>query len=63
MGCWVMVIQILRPLVAPVTLGNGVGPATGGHVAAIEVGTPPPLPPVVEKPKPQMIQQERYAER
>jgi len=39
----------------PGAVGNGVGPGTGGgQVTPIEVGTPPPLPPV-EKPKPQII--------
>lgn len=40
----------------PGSVGNGIGPGTGGgQVSSIEVGTPPPLPPVVEKPKPQII--------
>jgi protein TonB len=40
----------------PSGVGNGSGPGTGaGQVSSIEVGTPPPLPPVVEKPKPQII--------
>ncbi|MBA2706161.1 MAG: TonB family protein [Blastocatellia bacterium] len=44
----------------PGNVGNGVGPATGaGQVPAIEVGTPPALPPVVEKPKPQIIHKTR----
>jgi len=39
----------------PGSVGNGVGPATGGgQVAAIEVGTPPPPQPI-EKPKPRII--------
>jgi periplasmic protein TonB len=38
----------------PTSIGNGTGSTSGGRVAAIEVGTPPPLPPV-EKPKPQII--------
>jgi protein TonB len=43
-------------------IGPPSGPGTGGsgitgtaRTPAIEVGTPPPLPPVVEKPKPQII--------
>jgi TonB family protein len=40
----------------PGSVGNAIGPGTGGgQVSSIEVGTPPPLPPVVEKPKPQII--------
>lgn len=40
----------------PGSVGNGVGPATGGgQVMAIEVGTPPPPPQPFEKPKPQII--------
>ncbi|MDQ1639553.1 MAG: periplasmic protein TonB [Pyrinomonadaceae bacterium] len=38
----------------PSSVGNGVAQGTGGQVAGIEVGTPPPLPPI-EKPKPQII--------
>jgi protein TonB len=38
----------------PGSVGNRVGPAAGGG-QVIEVGTPPPLAPAVEKPKPQII--------
>lgn len=39
----------------PRSVGNGVGPATGGgQVSTVNLGTPPPAPPV-EKPKPQII--------
>jgi protein TonB len=40
----------------PSGVGNGTGVGRGsGQVSSIEVGTPPPLPAAVEKPKPQMI--------
>ena len=43
----------LESIGGPGSVGNGVGPASGGQVAAIEVETPPPPP--VERPKPQII--------
>ncbi len=48
-------VDPIGPPSGPGSGGSAVAGTGTGRTPAIEVGTPPPLPPVVEKPKPQMI--------
>ncbi|HEX3280568.1 MAG TPA: TonB family protein [Pyrinomonadaceae bacterium] len=55
-GNYLVTGRDVDPIGPPSGSGNGgVAVAGTGSMPAIEVGTPPPAPPVVERPKPQMI--------
>ncbi|HBB88828.1 MAG TPA: hypothetical protein DC047_14560 [Blastocatellia bacterium] len=55
-GNYVITGRDVDPIGPPTGSGSGgSGVAGTDRTPAIEVGTPPPLPPVVEKPKPQII--------
>jgi protein TonB len=55
-GSYLITGRDVDPIGPPSGSGHGGSAVAGtGSMPAIEVGTPPPLPPVVEKPKPQMI--------
>jgi len=55
-GDYLITGRDVDPIGPPSGPGSGSSAVAGtGRTPSIEVGTPPPLPPVVEKPKPQMI--------